>query len=83
MHIKMDYSRHGLTINVPGKVDVFTIRDVLPCDDEGGFGTFPLNGGWEGAQRAFINQKRTPLSSRFGAPTGTMAPVLAPAPRWY
>jgi hypothetical protein len=58
MHIKMHYGLHGLTINVPGKVDVFTIRDVLPCDDEGGFGTFPLNGGWKGSNAHSLTKKR-------------------------
>ena len=120
MHIKMDYGRHGLTSEVPGGPDVFTVQDMLPSDDEGGFGTFPLNGGWKGSkvhslikkrpccrvflvpprgpwprfwplcldgiERAFQTnfiQKTTLSKDRSGAPTGTMAPVLAPVPRWY
>lgn len=58
MHIKMDYGRHGLTIEIPGEPDVFTVRDMLPCDDEGDFGTFPLNGGWMGSNVRSLTKKR-------------------------
>lgn len=35
MQIKIDYGRHGLMIDVPENADIFTVRDVLACHDEG------------------------------------------------